>query len=418
MTITQPQFAEKSQTGAYDATEFNAQDANELRGVGINHAAALRQLLVADRRAGGILDRPIVVGGFGGYNNGFSDGSQLAQSFSFEPNILFTAAAVQLVFGNFSLGASYAGGAVNPEMQVGKNPITVKAYVYNGDEFYPLTFNGGQPSARIMPGLLAVTDRFPRFLKPGAGATVLRLSVSVDTLGQKWPVGITSRGTADGDVASNIGANYGGGVPAYHPIAILGDPAAPRQYGDVALVGDSIFVGGGGADLPDLGYGARGLNAAGIGWTRMATYGALLDTYTRQDKPCVALPNIGGVEHIVCDLGVNNMLDLLNQGLDAMKARYLTLWNALAAGGAKVHQATITPYDNTTTGFVALKAALNDWIRTVPAPLTSCIDAAVLAETAKNSNVWKNGYSNDGLHPNEVGAAALAQAINPTVFLR
>lgn len=368
-------------------------------------------------RAGGRLNRPLVLNSFGGYNNGFSDGTALAQTFAFEPNAPFDAAAIQLVFGNFSLGASYAGGAVNPEMQFGKNAITVKAALYNGEGYYPVTFNGGQLSARIEPGLLAITDRFPRYLKAGAGRTLLRVSVSVEALGQGWPLGITSRGAANGDVAHDVSAGYGGGAPSYHPIAVLGDPAAPRVYGSVGLVGDSIFVGGGGADVADLGYGARGLNAAGIGWTRMATYGAKLSTYTDLTKPSVALPNLVGVEHLICDLGANNMLDLQSQGLTVMQDRYRALWAALAATGAKVHQCTITPYDNTNPDFVAAKAALNDWFRTVPTPLTSCIDAAILAETAKNSNLWKPGYTNDGLHPNETGAAAISAAINPRTFL-
>ncbi len=369
------------------------------------------------RRTGGVLSRSLVFGTFGGYNNGWSDGTELARSYSFEPNAPFAASGAQLLFGNFSLGASYSGGAVNPGQLLGLNAITVKAALYNGEGYYPLTFNNGQLSARILPGLTALTDKFPAFLKPGAGATLLRVSVAVDNAGEKWPLGITCRGTAAGDVAHNAGANYNGPVPSYHPIAVLGDPAAPRLYDSVAVVGDSICVGGGGADLVDLGYPARALNAANIPFTRMATYGALLDTYTRQDKPAVALPALTGIGHIICNLGVNNMLDLLNQGLAAMQARYMTLWNALAANGAKVHQCTITPYDNTDPAFVSLKAQLNDWIRSVPAPLTSCIDAAARAETAINSNLWKPGYTNDGLHPNETGAAALAAAVNPNIFL-
>jgi lysophospholipase L1-like esterase len=395
---------EGSDTTAFDPSKWGGGGA-----VDNSRAAVLR--------AGGPLNRPLVVGGFSGYMNGFSDGSQLAQTYSFEPAAPFACAGVQLVFGNFSIGNSYAGGPVNPGQLLGLNPITVKVAVYNGDIFTPLTFNGGQLSARIMPGLTVKTDRWPAFIKAGAGTTVLRISVAVDNAGDKWPLGITCRNAVAGDVAHDTSAISGGGVPSYHPFAIVGDPAAPRKYDSVALVGDSIFVAGGGADSADLGWGARALNAANIPFTRMATYGALMDTYTRQDKPAVALPNLVGVGHIVCELGVNNMLDLLNGGLAAMQAKYLTLWNALAANGAKVHQTTITPYDNTDANFVALKAALNDWIRSVPAPLTSCIDAAILAETALNSNLWKPGYSNDNLHPNETGAVAISPSINPALFL-
>jgi lysophospholipase L1-like esterase len=393
---------EGSDTGAFDPTKW----------AGGGSSGETSKALF--RRAGGVLNRPLVMSGFGGYNNGWSDGSELARTYSFEPNAPFTASAVQLLFGNFSLGASYAGGAVNPGQLPGLNPITVKASIYTGEGLFPLTFNNGQLSARILPGMTVLSDRLPRFIKPGAGATVMQVSVTVDNVGDKWPIGMTSRNTAPGDV---IGQVNNGGVPSYHPIAVIGDPLAPRTYGSVGLVGDSIFVGGAGADLPDLGYGARALNAAGIPFVRMATYGAKLDTYTSLNAVSLALPSLVGVEHIITDMGANNMLDLLNSGLAVMQDRYLAYWKALAAGGAKVHQATVTPYDNTSPGFVALKAALNDWIRTVPAPLTSCIDAALLAETAKNSNLWKAGYTNDGLHPNEVGAAALSAAINPTIFL-
>jgi lysophospholipase L1-like esterase len=367
------------------------------------------------RRASGVLNRPLVLGTFGGYNNGFSDGVETSRSYSFEPNAAFSASGLQLVFGNFSIGNSYGGGAVAPGSVMGQNDITVKAGIYNGDGFYFFTFNGGQPSVTIKPGQIVKTDRMPYFLKQGGGSN-LHTSVSVAEAGMKWPRGVMSRNSSSGELVG--GAINGGGQVSYHPIAVLGDPVAPRTYGSVGMVGDSIQVGGGsGTEPADLGYAARALNAAGIPFTRMATYGALLESYTALNKPSVAMDAITGIDHIICNLGVNNMLELQGQGLPAFQARYVTLWKRLAASGAKVHQCTITPYDNTDSGFVSLKAQLNDWIRSVPAPLTSCIDAAVLAETALNSNVYKPGYSDDKLHPNATGTVALAQAINPNLFL-
>jgi lysophospholipase L1-like esterase len=48
-------------------------------------------------------------------------------------------------------------------------------------------------------------------------------------------------------------------------------------------------------------------------------------------------------------------------------------------------------------------AALNDWIRSDPAPLTGYIEIANVISNGSNSRIWKAGHTADGVHPNGTG---------------
>jgi lysophospholipase L1-like esterase len=91
--------------------------------------------------------------------------------------------------------------------------------------------------------------------------------------------------------------------------------------------------------------------------------------------------------------------------------------------GLPVFQNTITPSTTSTDSWAttgnqtpessnAVRVQVNDWIRTVPSPLSGYFEIADLAETARNSGIWKAGYTSDGLHPNATGHSALAAGID------
>ena len=48
-------------------------------------------------------------------------------------------------------------------------------------------------------------------------------------------------------------------------------------------------------------------------------------------------------------------------------------------------------------------------------PLAGYIEVADTVESARNSGLWKAGYSGDGTHPNTVGATAIAAALPSAV---
>ncbi len=135
-----------------------------------------------------------------------------------------------------------------------------------------------------------------------------------------------------------------------------------------------------------------------------------------------------------------------------MEANLLTLWTTRHNAGQRVIQTTITPNTTSTdswattgnqtvanAGVEAHRVSLNNWIRagaptvggTAVAPGTS---GALLAgqvghplygyweiadevETARNSGIWKAGYTTDGLHPSTTGINAAASGVDHTMVV-
>jgi hypothetical protein len=95
-------------------------------------------------------------------------------------------------------------------------------------------------------------------------------------------------------------------------------------------------------------------------------------------------------------------------------------WNRLPKT-AKIYQVTVAPYTNAANTQDADNAAgtnfttanlqlINDWIRTCPAPLAGVIDFADMLMSARNSNRWKTGYTEDGIHPDTTEGVPGVQA--------
>jgi lysophospholipase L1-like esterase len=120
----------------------------------------------------------------------------------------------------------------------------------------------------------------------------------------------------------------------------------------------------------------------------------------------------------VVTLGINDITG--GQNLAAMQARMQTVWAMLAAHGVTdIFQTTITPVttstdawatvvNQTATATNGVRVSVNDWLRSKPAGITGILEVADLAETARNSGIWKAGFTADGTHPNVTGHAALA----------
>ena len=107
-----------------------------------------------------------------------------------------------------------------------------------------------------------------------------------------------------------------------------------------------------------------------------------------------------GSDRAIVAYGTN---DLANTGnnLAALQGLLTPLWTNLANKGMKVYACTIVPRTTSTYGWAttgnqtaynssnaistsSLRAQLNDWIRTTPAPLTGYLETADLAETWRN----------------------------------
>lgn len=365
---------------------------------------------------------------------------------------------VRLVYTNWK------SGTANTE-QNGANDITVRAAVEPaGNLVIPITF-GGNRTVVISPGGTAISD--PVGIEVTKGATFsTRTFVQVST-GQTFPINNiptassgegNNYGTTVGADLTDVGAasltGIGTNQLVFGPAAILGqviDPDRPV----IGILGDSIFGGTGDSSFAFGGLAQRALNnnysfqkvafpgEALKGWLGSSGYG---DTRCRR----VGLLALVGCTHIVTDYTVNSLATTTIQA-DAVKA-----WRVMAKiAPGQVFVTTLTPQTTTTDGWATTgnqaiqypsdreprRLAFNAWIRDgapinasdVPQsvgatgagivrfgeaghPVRSFFEVADLAETARNSGIWKAGYTSDGTHPNATGHAALAAAITPETF--
>jgi hypothetical protein len=107
----------------------------------------------------------------------------------------------------------------------------------------------------------------------------------------------------------------------------------------------------------------------------------------------------------ICEAGVND----LGATTNAIMQNMTNLWTVLNAQGIRVYQTTITPNSTSSDGWTttnnqvgqntATRAFINTWLRTCPAPLTGIWDLGSALETSTNANIWKPGFTPDGLHP-------------------
>lgn len=99
----------------------------------------------------------------------------------------------------------------------------------------------------------------------------------------------------------------------------------------------------------------------------------------------------------------------------------------------KVYQTTITPHTSSTDSWATtanqtpttnagpggIRTQLNDWIRTIPVPLTGYFEVDDVVSTGRNTGIWQVGsvYLTDalGIHPSPTGHAAMAAVLAPVV---
>lgn len=351
-----------------------------------------------------------------------------------------TASGIQLVFVNYYSNSSRVETP-------GLNNITVAAGVEQGTSVIPVTFNG-QPSVVIPPGGTVISDVIGVYIVKGA-TFYTRTYVSVAS-GDKFPRG--GHGAFASNYANPAGANLtglgagtltgGSSVRVFAPAAIIGQPLDTGKA-VVAIVGDSI---GAGDNDSQRGFVERALG--GNYSFQKVTYSgegpiAWVDLDGTQRFRRVQLLHTVGVTHIISEHGVNS----IGTTLATLQPLVIKYWNALAAI-APTWQTTVTPQTTSTDGWVttgnqtpfssnANRILFNNWLRdgapmtvgtTTPAavgatggsivragqtghPLMGVLEIADLAETARDSGIWKAGYTTDGTHPGSAGTVPMSAGI-------
>lgn len=309
------------------------------------------------------------------------------------------------------------------------NAFTIKvALELPTGEIVPVTFNGSRSQA-IAQGVEVASDEINRNLLQGGGYFV-RTAITVAANGS-WPgsqrilPGYNRYGAAAGDQADSANIDqFQTSTYAFCPSAILGVPTtALMRTANVLLVADSIGAGlytnyMNILDSGDLGGYSDGLTRAKIPHVRWTTGGA------RQEW---VAPNIGIIRrlasraratHVLTNMSINNRTSDAGAWIGSTKA----MWDALGTLDLPIVQTTIMPFAYTTDGYATTENQIPDWsnpyrvelnnyIMTQPHPaLCGVIDVhrAVEFDPDSGSGRWKPGFTGDGLHPNDVGHAALS----------
>lgn len=285
------------------------------------------------------------------------------------------------------------------------NAITVTAAVeYNGVT-YPATF-GGLSSIVLPAGGEVWTDPVP--LDIPAGATFYARSCVTVSSGQFWNNNQVVVSGVDTWQASDVTTSTGAMTQTsqsqvFGPHAVLGESpllASPS----VLVLGDSIGLGQ--ADL------SNGISpTARYGYFGRALYGSrpyILQTtggsamYERVVASSVkARAKLYSIpDYVVLQHGINDLA--AGRSLAQMQADFATLAATFTNRGKKVIACTLTPYTSTTNGyrdaagqtpagFEATRVAYNNWLRTIPSPLTAIFDAADLVEANSSNVLTRNG---------------------------
>jgi lysophospholipase L1-like esterase len=316
-------------------------------------------------------------------------------------------------------------------------PRRVRAWLeYPEGRFHAIRWKSGTV-LDIAAGGHAISE--PVSVTIPAGARFWTRWVNAGDAVERWPMQVlpappATIGRTDGNASEDRGAT--GGVPIaqeatafFGPAAILGTVHRRNARGGV-IVGDSIAFGigdvAGSGNAGGSGYVARALDPL-FAYTKIARGGqqaADLAADFKAPMRFVALLRYSDVffEHGINDLRLGRTPEQVLADQRAIRARF--------DPAARQWQMTLTPRTLSTDayrsehgqtakrdGTMPSLAAVNAAIRAERAPGLHVVDAADAAMTHRDSGIWSGPWPPvlDGTHPTSAKAAALADAIRPTI---
>lgn len=405
-----------------------------------NSAASSKTAAEAAQAQSGGLNHGMKVGATGTHwlaNGTYSNTATVGDAtYRKSQKAFFAMTEVRLTFIN-QLRTSVGSPAGNTEGD-NTNDITIKASVEVGNSSYAVRFNGKraivlEPGATITSDPLAVN-----IAKDATFYTKTYVSVPIGE-GKGWPVGyLPEPAGAEGAIfgVDNTLANVTTGWAKWNcfgPIAVLGRPAQGAIVPPmVAIQGDSNAQGHqGSGNVPNhAGFIAQALGTA-YPYVNLGQFGETVREVAQQGYRYRRGSFIGAAKYALCLYSTND--NAVARTVDQIKTDLIAYWTYLDNRGLKVYACTTPPRTTSTDGWAtttnqgpasgswssATNIAINDWIRTTPAPLTGYFDVADALETSRNSGIWKApGYTNDGIHIlGPAGINAAAGAINTAVLV-
>ncbi len=303
-----------------------------------------------------------------------------------------------------------------------------------------LTF-GGAGGVLMPPGAPLFSDPVPLALPAGAD-----LVISI-YLPERTPVGTVHAFSyqrnliADGDVTAAPSVTPVTEIYQWFLLSGISVSTRARGASAIAAFGDSITDGASTQNdanhrWPDALaarlHGTRGVVNLGISGNRLlhdpnptpgaegfaAWFGA--NALSRFDRDVIAQPGVGAA---IVLLGIN---DIGQPGGVAPASEAVTAEEIIAAhrqliarahaSGLRIYAGTLLPFKGDTLGFYteaneAKRAAVNQWLRTSQEYDGVADFEAAVRDPADPLRLRPDFNSGDGLHPNDAGMAAMAEAI-------
>lgn len=349
------------------------------------------------------------------------------------PHVMATdAQGIRLAVGN----VTGSGGGV---YAVGPNDVLWSATVTVRGVTRAVTWSGAD-QITVTPGQIATSD--PVEAWAAQGETV-----------QVTMTGIAPSG---GTVPTMEGWSDGSGGYLAGPLAVIADTPDATAEPRWLLLGDSVTegvgddLGGRGGTYGTGGYFARILDQRGEAYLNAGASG---ERYMQLDGLWDA--RIGALA-AYCDRAIVGYCinDLMAYTATQNADAFIERWHGLLQRGLRVWQVTVLPRTNadgtvpdTGSGRDAERAAWNAWLRdgapgwwqaqygrwqasptgstaadTVriggtdpaggPHPLAGVLDVAAIASPPGSPDVWRTGWTQDGVHPSPTGHAGLAAALD------
>lgn len=334
--------------------------------------------------------------------------------------------SLQLVFANWYVKSSATVGENTP----GSDATYQAAIEYPSGSIAAIVTFGGATTGVAADGSTIVSD--PASVKIPAGAAFFVRTFSTSTAGILFRNGSGGLNPNGGTTTSGEGWTFGVTTPNlvatpgpfanqqagiyFGPTAIIGNTSRPTIF----ITGDSRENNGVGYDTASDGFGLTGevnrslgkvfatLNV-GCASERVNTIVTTPSLYARR------LALLQYCSHVACGYGINDIIFDSRTSAQAI-ADLQTLWASF--GGRPVYQRTLSPVSTSTDSWAttanqttnasnAQRTAFNDSIRFMPAGLSGVFDVADQVESARNSGIWKAGYTADGTHGNQTANLAI-----------
>jgi enterochelin esterase-like enzyme/lysophospholipase L1-like esterase len=299
-----------------------------------------------------------------------------------------------------------------------------------------LTF-GGRPSTVVPPGAVVLSDPVDLTVTPLTDLAVSLYLPEATGLPTIHPDGMHTAYIAAGNSAGHTTMAASATTTAYLWLSAV-DVLAPASAGAIVAFGDSITDGvaatldsdrawpsllaaklSAGGESPPLAVVNLGLSG-----NRLLRHGFGVSALTRFDRDVLGQ---AGVRWMTLMLGINDITFPAVPGMPPTEAVTADdiIWGLRQiverahAHGIKVAGATILPVGGVSTytdAGEAIRHAVNQWIRTSGAYDAVLDFDAVVRDPADPKRLRPEYDPGDHVHPNDAGNAAMAAAIDVTVF--